>query len=109
MATGDKMCRCSSRSMYRMTLRMCRPMSSSPYSGCTLFTFDANGDGLDDLGCATTNGPITYYSHNGAAQPPDLLSSVTDGYGNSASPTYASLVRGNYTEYSDAVYPQKNY
>jgi RHS repeat-associated protein len=87
------------------------PLSTSiPYSStCQYVTMDANADGLDDLGCWSTSGssPLTYYLHNGAGKPPDLLASITDGYGNSASPTYVSLAISNYTEHSggDATYP----
>jgi RHS repeat-associated protein len=86
--------------------------TSIPYSSTTTyFTFDANGDGLDDFGYRTSSGVIGYYKHNGAGQPPDLVSSVTDGYGNSASPTYVSLVQNNYTEHSgtEAAYPYKDF
>ena len=68
--------------------------TSIPYSStCGYVTMDANGDGLDDLGCDSNTSPypFTYRLHNGAGQPPDLLSSIKDGYGNSASPTYVSL------------------
>jgi RHS repeat-associated protein len=69
-------------------------------SYCTYVTFDANGDGLDDLACSSgqsgTAG-FAYHLHSGSGHPPDLLSSVTDGYGNSAQPTYVSIVQSNYT------------
>ena len=84
-----------------------------PYtSTCQYFTTDANGDGLDDLGCwnQAAPGPITYRLHNGSSQPPDLVSSIKDGYGNSASPTYVPLTTGGvYNRYSDAVFPYKDY
>ena len=86
--------------------------TSIPYSStCGYVTMDANGDGLDDLGCEsqTSPYPLTYRLHNGAGQPPDLVSSIKDGYGNSASPTYVSLVQSNYTQYTDAVFPDQNY
>lgn len=83
-------------------------------SNCTYIGFDANGDGLDDLGCVSTqsgtNG-FAYYLHNNANLPPDLVSSITDGYGNFAEPSYSSLVRGWYDEISgtNASYPYKGY
>jgi len=84
-----------------------------PYSSSNAyFTIDANSDGLDDLGYRNlSTGAIGYFRHNGAGQRPDLLSSATDGYGNSASPTYVSLAESNYTEHSgsDATYPYKDY
>jgi RHS repeat-associated protein len=71
--------------------------TSIPYSASNVyFTFDANGDGQDDFGYTTSSGTY-YYSHNSTGQPPDLVSSVTDGFSNSATPTYVSLVRGSYT------------
>jgi RHS repeat-associated protein len=76
-------------------------------SSCTYNTFDANGDGLDDLGCSSSSG-FKYYLHNGAGTPPDLLSSVADGFGNSASPAYESIVRGNYGS-SGGTYPDVPY
>jgi RHS repeat-associated protein len=89
------------------------PLSTSiPYSpNCQYVTLDVNGDGLDDLGCwNTSSGALTYYLHNGAGQPPDRMSSVTDGYGNSVSPSYASIALGNYTEYpSDPTAPVPAY
>jgi RHS repeat-associated protein len=83
--------------------------TSIPYSTNNVyFTLDANGDGLDDLGYWTTNNTY-YYLHNGAGTPPDLLSAVTDGYGNSASPTYASIAQSNYTGTTDRTYPYQSY
>jgi RHS repeat-associated protein len=65
---------------------------------------DIDGDGLDEIFTSTDptlfyslNTSFTYYPHNGAGQAPDLLSSIKDGYGNSASPTYVSTVQGNYS------------
>jgi RHS repeat-associated protein len=88
--------------------------TSVPYNYyCQYFTFDANGDGLDDLGCwdeTATSDPVSYYLHDGAGTPPDLLSAVTDGFGNFSKPTYAPLtapVHGGpdgttpYSKYSD--------
>jgi hypothetical protein len=51
---------------------------------------NAIGDGLDALISipnGLTAGPIQYYLHNGAGQPPDLLTSVTDGYLNFVKPS----------------------
>jgi RHS repeat-associated protein len=85
--------------------------TSIPYSSsCAYVTMDANADGLDDLGCwsQTAPNPLTYRVHNGAGQPPDLVSSIKDGYGNSVSPTYVSL-QSDYSNYSDAVFPYQDY
>ena len=89
--------------------------TSVPYSASDqYFTFDANGDGLDEIGVWNqTTHAVSYFAHNAGGQPPDLVSSVTDGFGNSASPTYVSIVQHNYTEHigagADAVYPYEDY
>jgi RHS repeat-associated protein len=85
--------------------------TSIPYSSDNLyFTLDANGDGLDDFGYSTGSDTY-YYLHNGAGTPSDLLTSVTDGFGNSASPTYVSLVQSDYakTGYGTAAYPYQTF
>jgi hypothetical protein len=74
------------------------------------FTVDVNGDALDDLGCVSGGASpnVTYYLHNGAGTPPDLLTSIVDGYGNSASPTYGSIVgSSNYTATATPSGPYK--
>lgn len=77
--------------------------TSIPYAAnCTYITFDADADGLDDLACASSQAGATgfaYYLHNGAGQMPDLMASMTDGYGNSVSPSYISLGRSLNTYY----------
>lgn len=82
--------------------------SSADYMGA-----DINGDGLDDLLTWVSSGStLTYNLHNSGGQPPDLLSSITDGYGNFAKPTYVSLVQTLnvfYYDWNDARYPYKNY
>jgi RHS repeat-associated protein len=66
------------------------------------------GDGQDGL-LAWNGTSATYYLHNSPGAPPDLLTSVTDGYGNSASPSYISIAQGNYVQESGAVFPYQNY
>jgi RHS repeat-associated protein len=86
--------------------------TSIPYASSSIyFAFDANGDGLDDLGAYAGAGTVTYNLHNGVGQMPDLLSSVTDGYGNTVSPTYTSILQGAYSDYtySSPVYPYELY
>jgi len=80
-----------------------------PYtSSLGYFTADANGDGLEDLGYISGS-TIGYYPHNGAGQPPDLLTSITDGYGINYSPTYVSLLLGSYSSSTNATtYPEKD-
>jgi RHS repeat-associated protein len=82
--------------------------TSIPYSSsCTYVTMDANGDGLDDLGCIAMTG-TTYYPHNGL---PDLATSFSDGYGITYSPSYVSLANsgGIYAKGSSAVAPYQDY
>ncbi len=70
------------------------------------------GDGQDGL-LARNGSSVTYYPHNSPGAPPDLLTSVTDGYGNSVSPTYVSIQQGGstYAQYpfANPVYPFANY
>jgi RHS repeat-associated protein len=81
--------------------------------GGTYGVTDQNGDGLADLIYANSaaSDAIYYGLHNGAGQPPDLATSINDGYGNTASPTYVSIVQSNYTAYPYAspVYPLMNF
>lgn len=73
--------------------------TSIPYNSSDLYAaFNADGDGLDDL-AVYGGSAVTYYLHNEAGQSPDLLSSATDGYGNSVSPTYTSILQGAYSDY----------
>jgi len=71
------------------------------------------GDGLDGIITEPLNPPYTYQYqlHNGGGQPPDLLLSITDGYGNQASPTYGSVAQGvnNYYFPSTASWPNAEY
>ena len=70
---------------------------------------DAKGDGLQGL-VAMSGTTILYWPHNSpAGQPPDLLTSITDSYGNSASPTYVSIAQSNYTNFTDAIAGYMNY
>jgi len=71
--------------------------------------FEANGDGLQDLG-AWNGSTFTYYLHNGANQPPDLLTGVSDGYGISFNPTYTSILWGAYARSANATtYPERDF
>jgi hypothetical protein len=75
---------------------------------------NALGDGLDSLAELGGNAPfpLEYYPHSGAGQAPDLLSNITDGYGNSVSPTYVSLaqaVNGYFFPRTDAASSYENY
>jgi RHS repeat-associated protein len=86
--------------------------TSIPYSSAYVYHTQPNatGDGFDALVArnnSLTAGQAQYYLHNGAGQPPDLVSGITDGYGNSVSPTYISVAQGGYATNSVAqpTYP----
>ncbi|MFZ1869129.1 MAG: SpvB/TcaC N-terminal domain-containing protein [Steroidobacteraceae bacterium] len=90
--------------------------TSIPYNSLDqYFGFDPAGDQLDALGAWEddyTSFEISYYSHQGDGVGPDLLTTITDGYGNSVSPTYVSIARSvgsTYFETNDAEYPYENY
>ncbi len=76
----------------------------------TLTIFDQNGDGLDDIGEQNSASPssVTYRLHNGAGTPPDLIASITDGYGVAAIPVLRSLVQGTYTKGTGAILPERD-
>ena len=87
--------------------------TSIPYSASAVyFAFDPTGSGLAALGVwnvYSSPAPVDYYLHNGNA---DLLTSITDGYGNTIKPTYVTLAQGSgstYTPTSDAQFPYENY
>jgi len=77
-----------------------------PFSAsCSYFAFDVDGDGFDDIGCQATSSPfaVSFYLHNGSGgtyltQQPDLLNSVTDGFGVNISPSYVSTGQSSYTK-----------
>jgi RHS repeat-associated protein len=72
---------------------------------------NATGDGEDALVSysAGSGATVQYYLHNGAGQPPDLMTSVTDGYGNYIEPAYASIAQSNYALNLDGAYPDQDY
>jgi len=84
--------------------------TSLPSSGQSVVYYlvsNPTGDRLDGLIAEPLSAPYTfrYYLHNGAGQPPDLLASVVDGYGNSASPTYVPFTQSNYSAAFNPTYP----
>lgn len=68
---------------------------------------DRNGDGLSDLLFANSASSyaISIGLHNGAATPADLATTIADGWGIKASPTYVPITISNYSKYSDATLP----
>ena len=91
--------------------------TSIPYGAAGSYVYstihNATGDGQDGLAIFSNSSPygIQYYLHSGAGQPPDLLSNVTDGYGNSVSPTYVSILQSGYAPYpyTSPTYPYVKY
>lgn len=73
--------------------------------------FDQNGDGLSDLAFidSAASNAIKYSLHNGANTPADLATTIADGWGISASPTYVPITQNNYTKYSDATFPDTDF
>ncbi|MGH7250000.1 MAG: hypothetical protein ACREGC_03430, partial [Minisyncoccia bacterium] len=63
-----------------------------------MFPADQDGDGLDDL--FYFNSGDYFYSklHNSPGAVPDLVASISDGYGNSFNPTYAPTSWSNYSK-----------
>lgn len=85
-----------------------------PYAASSIYTVarNATGDGLDALVVTSGAAPYTvsYYLHNGAGAPPDLLTKIVDGLGNSVSPAYVSIAQdATDAEGTAATYPDRNY
>lgn len=69
-----------------------------PYSSSNAyFSFDATGD-WRDLGVWGSS--VTYYPEDTSGN--DLLTGITDGYGNTIQPAYVSLTQGTGTTYTPA-------
>jgi len=87
-------------------------ISAVPYVSTTQYygVRNATGDGQDAL--VTESGAnITYYLHNSVGQLPDLLKNVSDGFGNSVSPSYGALSQSGslYLNFTDATDAYQNY
>ena len=81
-----------------------------PYVATTAYNaWDINGDGLDEILPNTGTSPNTYFAHNGAGSPPDLLTSITDGFGMKFSPTYVAIAQSNYTISAMGSWPDASY
>ena len=72
---------------------------------------DQNGDGLGDFAFAdsTTSYALKYGLHNGASTPADLATTISDGWGISASPTYVPASQNNHTKGASAVFPEMDF
>ena len=77
-------------------------------SSATVLSLDVNGDGLPDI-AIVNGGTVTYYLHNAIGQRGDLLSSITDGNGNTLSPVYTSISDGAYTAGTGASDPESDW
>jgi RHS repeat-associated protein len=76
------------------------------------FAADQNSDGQPDLMYVdTANGyAVSYYPHNGINTPPDLASSITDGFGINFSPIYVPISQSSiYTEGTTASFPDEDF
>ena len=80
-------------------------ISSSNVSSA--YSLDVNGDGLDDIGFLDTNGTYKHHIHSGVL--PDLMETATDGYGNSITFNYGSIVAGSYSKFSGNPFPDVDY
>ncbi len=69
---------------------------------------DRNSDGLQDLSVVTSSSGYaeSVYLHNASNTPPDLATSIVDGFGITFSPTYLPISQGVYSKSSDAVFPE---
>ncbi len=70
-----------------------------PSATCTVVTLDADGDGLDDVGSFCSAG-LPYYKHVEPGSPPDIVASITDGFGNKVMPSYTTLTRAGTPIYT---------
>jgi RHS repeat-associated protein len=75
-------------------------------------TLDRDGDGESDLAFsdAAASNAIKTGLHNGAATPPDLATTITDGWGVYATAAYAPITQSSlYTKYNAAVFPESDF
>ena len=77
---------------------------SSGWVGATAGDF--NGDGSTDVGYSS-GGTWVYRMHQDPY--PDLLTSATDGFGNSCTFEYKPLTAADYTKLATASFPQQDY
>jgi RHS repeat-associated protein len=78
----------------------------------TFFVTDRNSDGQSDLMYYDSAGgyAVQYYVHAGVNTPPDLATSITDGFGIQFSPTYVPISQSAiYTKGSSATFPDEDF
>jgi RHS repeat-associated protein len=87
------------------------PLGIAAPATTSFFLVDRNADGQLDLGYVdSANGyTVSYYPHSGVNTPPDLASSITDGFGINVSPTYVPISQSNYTKGSTASFPDEDF
>ncbi|MBS1994700.1 MAG: VCBS repeat-containing protein [Cyanobacteria bacterium SZAS LIN-2] len=80
-------------------------------AGYSLGVQDVDGDGQPDLVFTSTTAPyaVSYRSHSGFATPPDLASTVADGFGMQFVPSYVPITLHNFTKGSGAVFPDVDF
>jgi RHS repeat-associated protein len=78
----------------------------------SFFTVDRNSDGQPDLMYidSASSYAVGYYPHAGVNTPPDLASSISDGFGIYFSPTYVPISQSTiYTVGSGATFPNEDF
>ncbi len=86
------------------------PAPSSSISSA--FASDRNSDGQPDLFLvdSTNSYGVSVYLHNGVNTPPDLLTTVTDGFGITFNPTYVPISQSSiYAKGVNASYPDRDF
>ena len=88
------------------------PIATSIPSTGSFYGVDVDGDRMDDMIKPNGMGAISYWTHTpsglapaNATNVPDLLNSVTDGFGVNYTPSYISTAWGNYNSGDVPVYP----
>jgi RHS repeat-associated protein len=88
-------------------------VSTSISSTGTYFALDQDGDGLEDLIKVNGTSALSYWTHTStgsipsyATNIPELLSSVTDGFGVNHSPSYVSTAWSSYDKGVDNALQQ---
>lgn len=72
---------------------------------------DRNSDGQPDLMYidSANSYAIGYYPHSAVNSPPDLASSISDGFGIAFTPSYVAISQSNYSKGSGAQFPNMDF